>query len=545
MFPVQNPAGYCHEVILRIIFNRDRRIKRLSLGGDIMGSSILELNGHSLTLEDVAEVARERKKVALERSAVSFVERGSRMVRSWVDQGKIIYGITTGFGDLASQVIPPEKSEKLQENLLTSHACGVGEAFPEDIVRAIMLLRINSLIRGFSGISMETLSRLVDFLNIGIHPVIPCKGSVGASGDLCPLSHLAIALLGLGEVFYKGKRVQASEALRSEGLEPVTLGPKEGLALNNGTAAMTGVAALAVWEAMSLLKMADIVAAMSLVALHGVPFAFDHRTHELRPHQGQIKVAKNIRQLTKNSRIIEKHGNDRVQDAYSLRCIPQVHGASRDGVQYVKNVVQVEINSVTDNPLIFPAEGEAISGGNFHGQPVALAMDFFGIAMAEIGSISERRTARLVDGKLSGLPPFLVENSGINSGFMIPQYVSAALVSENKVLAHPSSVDSIPTSANQEDHVSMGMYSSRKGLEILNNVKKIISIELLLAAQGLDFSKPLEPGVGTRAAYEKLREEIPYIDNDRYLHPLIEKVLKRVEDSSYLRAVEGSAGALD
>jgi histidine ammonia-lyase len=284
---------------------------------------------------------------------------------------------------------------------------------------------------------------------------------------------------------------------------------------------------------------------MSLEALHGVPFAFDHRTHELRPHQGQIKVAKNIRCLVSGSRILEKFGNERVQDAYSLRCIPQVHGASRDGVQYVKNVIQIEINSVTDNPLIFPAEGEAISGGNFHGQPVALAMDFFGMAMAEIGNISERRTARLVDGKLSGLPPFLVENSGINSGFMIPQYVAAALVSENKVLAHPSSVDSIPTSANQEDHVSMGMYSARKGKEILDNVKKILAIELLLAAQGLDFSSPLEPGAGTGAAYRKLREEIPYLEKDVFLHPMIERIIKGVEDRSYLKAVEEATGELE
>ena len=510
-----------------------------------MGSSVLELNGHSLRLEDVVGVAREGRKIALDRSAVAFVERGSRMVRSWVEDGRIIYGITTGFGDLASQLIPPDKSEKLQENLLTSHACGVGEPFPEEIVRAIMLLRINSLIRGFSGISMKTLSRLVDFLNIGLHPVIPCKGSVGASGDLCPLSHLAISLLGLGEVFFQGKRMKASVALRSAGLEPITLGPKEGLALNNGTAAMTGVAAMAVWEAMAVLKTADIVGAMSLEALHGVPFAFDHRTHELRPHQGQIKVAKNIRCLVSGSRILEKFGNERVQDAYSLRCIPQVHGASRDGVQYVKNVIQIEINSVTDNPLIFPAEGEAISGGNFHGQPVALAMDFFGMAMAEIGNISERRTARLVDGKLSGLPPFLVENSGINSGFMIPQYVAAALVSENKVLAHPSSVDSIPTSANQEDHVSMGMYSARKGKEILDNVKKILAIELLLAAQGLDFSSPLEPGAGTGAAYRKLREEIPYLEKDVFLHPMIDRIIKGVEDRSYLKAVEEATGELE
>lgn len=510
-----------------------------------MVSSVLELNGHSLRLEDIIQVARNRKKIALDRSAVAFVERGSNMVNSWVSEAKTIYGITTGFGDLASQVIPPEQSAKLQENLLVSHACGVGEPFPEDIVRAISLLRINSLIRGFSGISMRTLSRLVDLLNLGIHPLIPCKGSVGASGDLCPLSHLAIALIGLGEVFFNGKRMLASEALRLNGLEPILLGPKEGLALNNGTAAMTGVASIAVWDALSVLKTADVIGAISLEALRGVPYAFDPRTHELRPHHGQIKVAKNIRTLISGSEIVEKYKSHRVQDAYSIRCIPQVHGASRDGVDYVHEKIQIEVNSVTDNPLIFPAEEEAISGGNFHGQPIALAMDFFGIAMAEIGSISERRTARLVDAKLSGLPPFLIANSGINSGFMIPQYVSAALVSENKVLAHPSSVDSIPTSANQEDHVSMGMYSARKGLEILNNVKKTLAIELLLAAQGLEFSKPLRPGKGTAAAHDFFRNEVPYIQEDTFLHPLINAAISKVDEGTILKAAEDAVGELD
>ena len=507
--------------------------------------SVLELNGHSLKLEDIIQVARNKKKIALDRSAVAFVERGSRMVRSWVDEGKTIYGITTGFGDLANQVIPSDQSIRLQKNLLLSHACGVGEAFPEDIVRAIMLLRINSLIRGFSGISIETLSRLVDFLNLGIHPVIPCKGSVGASGDLCPLSHLAIAMLGLGDVIFKGKRMEASDALRKNGLEPVTLCPKEGLALNNGTAAMTGVASIAISDALSLLKTADIISAVSLEALRGVPYAFDPRTHELRPHEGQIKVAKNIRTLINGSEIVEKYKTQRVQDAYSIRCIPQVHGASRDAVDFIHNKILIEINSVTDNPLIFPAEEEAISGGNFHGQPVALAMDFFGIAMAEIGSISERRSARLVDGKLSGLPPFLISNSGINSGFMIPQYVAAALVSENKVLAHPSSVDSIPTSANQEDHVSMGMYSARKGMEILDNVKKTLAIELLLASQGLDFSKPLIPGSGTRVVHESVRAEIPHLVEDQYLHPMIQRLIERLEDGTYLRTVEDAVGELE
>ena len=317
------------------------------------------------------------------------------MVRTWANESRVIYGVTTGFGDLSSQFIPPEQSEQLQANLMASHASGVGDPFPEEIVRAIILLRVNSLIRGFSGISLQTLSRLVDFLNVGIHPVIPCKGSVGASGDLCPLSHLGIALLGLGEVFYRGKRMNTSEALRDAGLEPIVLGPKEGLAMNNGTAGMTGVASIALWEALSLVKMADISGPCP-EALHGVPFAF-LRTHDLRPHQGQIKVARNVRALTKNSEIMENMG--RKGSGCLLPSLYPRSTASRDALQYVQDVIQIEINSVTDNPLIFPTEGEAISGGSFHGQPVALAMDFL-YRHGRIGISLRRRAARLVDGSL-------------------------------------------------------------------------------------------------------------------------------------------------
>ncbi|MBO8153146.1 histidine ammonia-lyase [Thermovirga sp.] len=505
----------------------------------------LKLNGHSLKISDVVDVARNGKKVVLDDSAIAFVERGAKMVESWVAEGKSIYGITTGFGDLASTMIPPEKSRQLQENLLKSHACGVGEPFPEDVTRAIMLLRINTLIRGFSGISLKTLNQLVSFLNEGIHPLIPAQGSVGASGDLCPLSHLAAALLGIGDVIYKGRRMPATKAMEEAGLKPINLGPKEGLALNNGTTAMAGIATLAIYDAFTVAKTADIAAALSLEALTGVPYAFDPRTHELRPHEGQKKVAENIRTLIEGSEIVEKYKHARVQDAYSLRCVPQVHGASRDTLDFIAQKMQIEINSVTDNPLIFPADGEAISGGNFHGQPIALSMDFFGIAMAEIGNISERRTARLVDHKLSyGLPPFLVKNSGVNSGFMIPQYVAAALVSENKVLAHPSSVDSIPTSANQEDHVSMGMYAARKARTILENVKKVLAIELLTAAQGVDFRKPLKLGKGTSTAYETIRARVPFVEEDEFLHPYIQEMVKMVSDGSIVKAVESEVGEL-
>ena len=367
---------------------------------------------------------------------------------------------------------------------------------------------------------------------------------MGASGDLCPLSHLGITLLGLGEVTLCGKRMSATEAMELKGLEPVSLGPKEGLALNNGTAAMTAVGALALADAIQLTKAADIAGALSLEALHGVPYAVDQRTHELRPYLGQRRVATNIRKLIVNSEIIEQFKHQRVQDAYSLRCIPQVHGASRDALDYVKGKLQIEINSVTDNPLIFPSDMEAISGGNFHGQPIAINMDFMGIALAELANISERRVARLVDGKLSGLPPFLVKNSGLNSGFMIPQYTAAALVSENKVLAHPSSVDSIPTSANQEDHVSMGAFSSRKASLILNNVRKVIAIELFTSSQALEFSKPFRAGDGTEAAYRKIRETIPFLEKDEYLHPFIQNAIRLIEDTQIISSVEDVVGNL-
>lgn len=502
------------------------------------------LNGMSLTIEEIVRVARGGCKVELEENAKRLVAECAASVLEWVRAGRVVYGITTGFGDLATVVIPADKSRKLQENLLLSHACGYGEPLPEDQVRAIMLLRINTLARGFSGISLTTLMQLVDYLNLGLHPVIPRQGSVGASGDLCPLSHLAITLLGHGEVFYQGKRMSTKEALNIVGLDPIQLMPKEGLALNNGTTVMCGIAALCAYDAMQLLKTADVVSALSAEALHAVPYAFDKRTHDLRPQKGQSIVADNMRRLTEGSEIINSYKKDRVQDAYSLRCIPQVHGASRDALRYVWDVVDIEINSVTDNPIIFHHDGEAISGGNFHGQPLALAMDFYGIAVAELASISERRIARLVDHKLSDLPPFLVAESGVNSGFMIPQYTAAAIVSENKVLAHPSCVDSIPTSASQEDHVSMGTYSAKKACTILNNAKRVLAIELLSATQGIDFRAPLTAGRGTAAAHEAFRKEIAFVEKDVFMQPLLLHSLKLVCSGIIVDAAELAVGAL-
>lgn len=502
------------------------------------------LNGQSLTLKDVENVARRGYKVEIAPEAKELIKECAESVRKWVEEGRIVYGVTTGFGDLASVVIPRDKSRQLQENLLMSHSCGFGEAYPEEVVRAIMLLRVNTLTRGYSGISLATLQQMVDYLNAGIHPVVPQQGSVGASGDLCPLSHVAISLIGKGDVVYKGKKMTAADAIAAEGLKPVELQPKEGLALNNGTTVMTAIAALCIIDAMKMVKNADIAAAMSAEALHAVPYAFDRRTHDLRPQHGQGIVAENMRRLLEGSEIVEKYKKDRVQDAYSLRCLPQVHGASRDAIGYVKDKVEIEINSVTDNPIIFHRDGEAISGGNFHGQPMAMAMDFFGIACAEFANIAERRIARLVDHKLSDLPPFLVSDSGVNSGFMIPQYTAAAIVSEDKVLAHPSVVDSIPTSANQEDHVSMGGYSARKGRQILDNANKVIAIEMLNAAQGMDFRAPLKPGKGTRAAFAEYRKHVPFYEKDQVMQPLMLKSLELVEAGTIISAAEAAVGEL-
>lgn len=509
-----------------------------------MSQNTVILDGRSLTIQDIVNVARRGYKVELAPEAKKQVSECADALLKWVAEGRVVYGVTTGFGDLATVVIPRDKSRQLQENLLMSHACGFGEALPEDYVRAIMLLRINTLTRGYSGISLATLTQLVDYLNLGIHPVIPRQGSVGASGDLCPLSHLAISLIGLGSVVYKGKEMPTTEALQLVGMKPVELMPKEGLALNNGTTVMTGIASLCIYDAMKLAKNADIAAAMSAEALHAVPYAFDKRTHDLRPQVGQSIVAENMRRLLEGSEIVEKYKKERVQDAYSLRCLPQVHGASRDALNYVFEKINIEINSVTDNPIVFHRDGEAISGGNFHGQPMAMAMDFFGIAVAEIANISERRIARLVDHKLSDLPPFLVAESGVNSGFMIPQYTAAAIVSENKVLSHPSCVDSIPTSAGQEDHVSMGGYSARKGLTILNNASRVIAIEMVNAAQGMEFRKPLSPGKGTAAAYNEFRKYVPYYEKDQFMQPLLLKALELVKNDVILGAVEKEIGEL-
>jgi len=430
-----------------------------------------------------------------------------------LEDGSSYYGINTGFGILAGTRIPSDQLEKLQENLIRSHAVGVGDPIPKPITRLMLGLKIHSLALGYSGISTATFDRLVWMYQQGWVPVVPSQGSVGASGDLAPLAHLSLPLLGLGEVWSSDDRVvSAASLLDAAGLTPVRLSAKDGLSLINGTQMMLAYGAYVLEKALQLLQTADILAAMSLEALQGSIKPFDERVHRVRPHSGQLQVARNIRDLLADSQILESHRFcGKVQDPYCLRCVPQVHGASRDALRYCANVIETELNSVTDNPLVF--EDAIVSGGNFHGQPLALAMDFAAIALAELASISERRTYLLLEGH-DGLPTLLMRETGINSGFMIPQYTAAALVSENKVLCHPASVDTIPTSLGQEDHVSMGSVSALKLLKVLENVEHVLAIELLTACQALDFRHPLRPGRGVALCHQYVRQQVPHATED-------------------------------
>ena len=474
------------------------------------------------------------------------IEASRAIVEKVLESEQPVYGISTGFGEFSKIFISRSEREKLQRNLILSHAAGVGDCLTEETVRAAMLLRANSLAKGFSGIRLTTVEKLLEMLNKKVYPAVPCKGSVGASGDLAPLSHVALVMMGAGEAFVEGRRVSGAEALAAVGIEPVTLGGKEGLALINGTQIMTAVGVLSWYDIANLMKIADVSAAMSLEALRGTRTAFDPRVSQVRPHRGQVVTAENILKLTEDSSIIASHANcGKVQDAYSLRCVPQVHGASKDALRRIREVLDVEMNAATDNPLIMPDTGEVISGGNFHGQPVALAMDYLKLAIAEIGSIAERRISRMLDSHLSELPPFLTAYPGIDSGLMITQYTAASLVSENKVLVHPASADSIPTSANQEDHVSMGTIAARQSREILNNVTYVLAIELLAATQGVDFLRPLVPGKGTGAAYAAIRREVPYLDDDRVPAPDIQAIYRIITDETLTAAVEAVTGSLN
>lgn len=514
-----------------------------------MASKKLIIDGKSLTLDKIEYFLQENPSVVLSSDAKKNVIKARKLIDKWVDEGKVIYGVTTGFGEFANVSIPKKDIEKLQENLIISHSTGVGDPLPPFIVKIMMLLRVNALASGHSGIRLETLELLIAMINNNIIPVIPSQGSVGSSGDLAPLSHLVLAMIGKGEAqIYKNvmsddqhkiKILKSSSALKKFGLQPVKLAAKEGLALINGTQMMTAFGAFICIEAKKLEKIADISGALSHEALRGTDNAFDPRLHKLRPFPGQIAVAKNILTMIKGSDIRESHREDdpRVQDSYSVRCIPQIHGASRDSIDYVCSRVEIELNSVNDNPLIFPDDEAHLEGGNFHGQPMALAMDFMAIALSEYASVSERRTERMLNGSLSCLPRFLAKNGGLNSGLMIAQYTAAALVSENKVLAHPASVDSIPTSANQEDHNSMGSIAARKCFQILKNVQTVFAIEILTACQGLEFHKPMNPGIGNKIAYNEVRKVVAPLINDRIIYKDIQSVKEKITSSHFLSKV--------
>ncbi len=505
------------------------------------------LTGDDLTVEDVWEVALAGRKAVLADSARSKM----RAARALVDRAahgsrEHTYGVNTGFGRFVSRSIPEELTEELQVRLLRSHACGVGEPYPDEVVRAAMMLRANALAKGYSGARVETVELLLDCLNAGIVPHVPSRGSVGASGDLAPLAHLALPLVGEGWVRANGDRVPGAEALSAADLEPVQLEAKEGLSLINGTQFMSAIGALALVRARRLAQTADIACALSVEALQGSRVAFRPDIHELRPLEGQIDSAANIVTLLDGSAIIEAHRwCDKVQDAYSLRCAPQVHGASRDLIAYAERTIAVELNAATDNPLVFVEEGELVSNGNFHGQPLAFALDALAMALSELANISERRIERLTNPSLSdGLPAFLTADGGLNSGFMIPQYVAASLVSENKVLCHPASVDSIPTSAGQEDHVSMGNASALKCWQVLANSESALAIELLAGAQGVEFLAPLEPGVGTRAAHDAIRALSPALVEDRPLADDIARVAEAIRSGELVGAVADAVGKL-
>lgn len=505
----------------------------------------ISLSGSDLTLETLAAIA-DGAAVSFTDGARAAMNAARAVVDGAVARGEVVYGVNTGFGNFADVRIGPADLATLQRNLVRSHAAGVGPLLGRRETRALMVLRANVLAKGFSGARVETAELLVACLNRGIHPSVPEQGSVGASGDLAPLAHVALLLIGEGECEFEGQRMGASEALAAAGLKPVTLEAKEGLALINGTQLMTAITALALLEAETLAKTADVVAAMTVDALLGTDVAFDPRIHAARPHAGQGASARNLKRLLANSALRESHRNcGRVQDAYSLRCAPQVHGASRDTMAFVRRTVEIEMNSATDNPMVFADAGVLLSGGNFHGEPVAMAADFLAIATAEIGGISERRTERLVNPTLSGLPAFLTEDGGLRSGFMMAHVTAAALASENKSLAHPASVDSITTSANKEDHVSMGPIAARKARSVVANVRRILAIEALAAAQGVDFHRPLRTSEPIEAAHDAIRARVPRYDADRIMGREIEAVAELVGSGALVAAAQARSGELE
>lgn len=502
------------------------------------------INGTDLSIDQVISVARNYEEVALSAEARNRITSSRALIEQILAEKKVVYGVNTGFGLLSNVSISEGEIDQLQYNLVVSCVTGVGEPFPEEVVRAMLLLRANSLSSGYSGVRPIIVDTMLAMLNKRVHPLVPQKGSVGASGDLAPLSHLALVLMGRGEAWYEGRRLPGSEALKQAGIAPVVLKAKEGLSLCNGTQAMTALGALAVYDALKIARYADLFGALSAEALEAVLIAFDHKIHAIRPHPGQVETAANLRELLKESEILANPSSVRVQDAYSLRCMPQVHGASKDAISYVKQVIEREINAVTDNPLVFAETGEVLSGGNFHGQPVALALDFLTIALAELANISQLRTERLTNPALSmGLPAFLVEKGGLNDGFMVAQYTAAALVSENKILAHPASVDSIPTSADQEDHVSMGTIAARKCREVMENLSYVLAIEAICACQGIDFRKK-KPSPKLQRVYRLIREKVSFMDADREMSKDFEALVELIKEDAFdvVSLLEGADG---
>ena len=497
---------------------------------------MLELNGQRLNLQQVADVANGRERVTLSPMARTRVEESRRVVEQIVAEGRTVYGVNTGFGRLSDVSIEPSQLRELQLNLVRSHSCGLGAPLSEPEARAMLLMRANVLATGYSGARSSLIDTLIAMLDEGVVPVIPEKGSVGASGDLAPLSHLALALIGEGEAFYKGERLSGAEALRRAQIEPLCLEVKEGLALLNGTQAMAAVGSLALQRAETIVRVADVAGAMTLEALRGTPVAFDERIHRARPHPGQIEVAGHLRELLHDSEIRSSHleNDPRVQDAYSLRCMPQVHGAVRGALGHAREIVETETGSATDNPLVFTETGEVLSGGNFHGAPLALAFDYAALAMTDLISISERRVDRLVNPDLNDdLPPFLTATPGTSSGFMMLQVAAVALLNEAKVLAHPASIDNVPTDGNKEDHVSMGMTAATKLRSIVDNAEMVTAIELISSAEALEYRKPLTPGRGVKRAYEIVRSLVAPLTADRSMSADIEKVAAAIRADEF------------
>lgn len=509
------------------------------------------LDGQNLTIEQVVAVANAQPgalEVRLSEEAKIRVNRAATAVQQLLARGEIAYGITTGFGAFKDRIISAEDVETLQRNIVASHAVAVGDPFDVRTTRAIMLIRANTLARGHSGIRLATLELLLALLNAGVHPIIPQKGSLGASGDLSPLAHMSLVMLGEGEALFNGQRLSGAEALAQAGLTPVVLGAKEGLALTNGTAVMCALGALESYRARMLSRVADVAGCLSLEALDGTTLAFDERIQNLRPFPRQLNCANYLREVLAGSEFTRHHDPHNVQDAYTLRCIPQVHGAIRDAIAYAWWVIGIELNAVTDNPLIFiddaTDEITVLSGGNFHGEPLAIAMDYLSMAMTEMGNISERRIMRLTDEASNAhvLPAFLTRHGGLNSGFMITQYTAAALATENKVLAHPASVDTIPTSANVEDHVSMGCTAALQSRQIIDNVERILAIELMAAAQGVDFRKETlgaEAGLGrgTQPVYDLIRQVVPFLEKDTIMYPYMEAIRQLVTGGKIVETV--------